>query len=81
MKKALVLLMSITLVLSFLLVSCQKQEAPQKEVTTPEQEIPQEPEAPPAAGGYGEEAPETPGYGEEKAPEAGGYGEKTAPGY
>ncbi len=68
MKKTLLLLMSIALVLSFSLVSCKKQETPQKK------------EAP--AAGYDEKkAPETPGYGEEIAPEAGGYDEKKAPGY
>lgn len=54
MKKALLLLMSIALVLSFSLVSCKKQETPQKK------------EAP---AGYGEEiAPEAGGYGEKIAP-------------
>ena len=68
MKKALLLLMSIVLVLSFSLVSCKKQETPQKK------------EAP--AAGYDEKkALEAPGYGEEIAPEAGGYGEEIAPGY
>ncbi len=50
MNKALLFLMGIALVLSFSLVSCKKQETPQKK------------EAP---AGYGEEeAPETGGYGE-----------------
>ena len=52
MKKALLLLMSIILVLSFSLVSCKKQEMPQKKESVPE------------SGGYDEPAPvpETGGY-------------------
>jgi hypothetical protein len=63
MKKVLLVVLSIALLFSSaFLVSCKKQEAPEK--------------APPT-GGYGEEKPaETGGYGEEK-PAAGGYGEET----
>lgn len=68
MKKILFLFMSVLLILSFSLVSCKKQETPQKKET-------------PAAGYDEKKVPETPGYGEEIAPEAGDYGEKIAPGY
>ncbi len=74
MKKILVLFMSILLILSFSLVSCKKQEPPQKKESVTESGGYDEKEVP-KAGGYGEPAPvpETGGYGEKEAP-VGGYG-------
>ncbi len=74
MKKMILIVMGIVFLASSpFLVSCKKQEAPQK---AEEAAGYGEEKAEEEAGGYGEEAEEEAGgYGEEAEEEAGGYGE------
>jgi hypothetical protein len=73
MKKTLFVLLGIVFLASSpFLVSCKKQEAPEKAATGGYGEKAEE------AGGYGEKAEEAVGYGKEKAAETGGYGEQTS---